>query len=161
MQSREALYIWRARYISFTIAAGGFRPALPLGNARSPNSCGRLSLNSPTRPPTKLQKGKPGKGSPRLEKKKKIGVIPYGVQGLAPSRGTGDAESLNHQIGNIFTYCVFFASISAVVGTFNPRSQDLYFILFVTYVGASAFFLFPTFIVNWVCTGGDFLRYSS
>ena len=47
----------------------------------------------------------------------------FGVQGLAPSRGTGDAESLNHQIGNIFIYCVVFASISAVVGTFylSPR----------------------------------------
>ena len=31
MQSREALYIWRALYISFTIAAGGFRPALSVG----------------------------------------------------------------------------------------------------------------------------------
>ena len=130
MQSREALYIWRARYISFTIAAGGFRPALPLGNARSPNSCGRLSLNSPTRPPTKLQRENQARVLPawkkRKKKKKGIGVIPYGVQGLAPSRGTGDAESLNHQIGNISIYCVVFASISAVVGTFYPSPREVW-----------------------------------
>ena len=44
----------------------------------------------------------------------------YGVQGLAPSRETGDAESLYHQIVNISIYCVVCASLSAVVGTFYP-----------------------------------------
>ena len=40
-------------------------------SARSPNSRGRLSLNLTTGPATKHPKGKPGKGSPRLEKIKK------------------------------------------------------------------------------------------
>ncbi len=44
---------------------------MPFRNARSPNSRGRLSLNLTTGPATKHQKGKPGKGSPRLEKKEK------------------------------------------------------------------------------------------
>ena len=60
------------------LSSWGVRPALSSGggeatirNARSPNSRGRLSFNLTTRPATKHQKGKPGKGSPRLEKKRK------------------------------------------------------------------------------------------
>jgi hypothetical protein len=47
-----------------------------------------------------------------------------GVQGLAPSRETGDTESLDHQIVNISIYCVVFASLSAVVGTLYPSPRE-------------------------------------
>ena len=42
-QSREALYIWPALYISFAIAAGGFRPALSIGEVS-------LAVEMPGRP---------------------------------------------------------------------------------------------------------------
>ena len=76
-------------YISFSIAAGGnpacafFRRGEPArGNARSPNSRGRLSLNSQTRPPTKLKEKRTGvlpvpkkrkRKKKKKEKKKVIG----------------------------------------------------------------------------------------
>ena len=60
------------------LSSWGVRPALSSGggeatirNARSPNSRRRLGLNLTTGPATKHQKGKPGKGSPRLEKERK------------------------------------------------------------------------------------------
>ena len=60
---------------------GGVHPAPTSGavkqpsecrSARSPNSRGRLSLNLTRGPATKHQKGKSGKGSPRLKKKRKV-----------------------------------------------------------------------------------------
>ena len=78
MQSRKALFILSIITIFPLLSSWGVHPALTSGggeanvrNARSPNSRGRLSLNLTTGPATKHQKGKPGKGSPRLEKIKK------------------------------------------------------------------------------------------
>ena len=53
------------------LSSWGVRSSSFFRSARSPNSRGRLSLNLTTGPATKNQKGKPGKGSPRLEKIKK------------------------------------------------------------------------------------------
>ena len=53
------------------LSSWGVRSSSFFRSARSPNSRGRLSLNLTTGPATKHQKGKPGKGSPRLEKIKK------------------------------------------------------------------------------------------
>ena len=131
-QSREALFLLRISTIFPLLSSWGVRPAPSSGaikhcrSARSPSSRGRLSLNLTTGPATKHQKGKPGKGSPRLEKikkrKSKLGL--YGVQGLASSRRTGDAESLHHQMGDMSIYCVVFANLSAVVGAFCPSPRE-------------------------------------
>ena len=43
-----------------------------------------------------------------------------------PPVKTGDTESLDHQIVNISIYCVVFASISAVVGTFYPSPREVW-----------------------------------
>ena len=72
-----------SQYIAFALyslcyCCWGSRPALSSGgdetafrNARSPNSCSRLSLNLITGPQTKHQKGKNGRGRPPPEKKEK------------------------------------------------------------------------------------------
>ena len=75
MQSRKALFLLHhnisfAKQLGDTIALSSGGGEATVRNARSPNSRGRLSLNLTTGPATKHQKGKSGKGSPRLEKKK-------------------------------------------------------------------------------------------
>ena len=72
-----------SQYIAFALyslcyCCWGSRPALSSGgdetafrNARSPNSCSRLSLNLITGPQTKHQKGKTDGADPRPKKKKK------------------------------------------------------------------------------------------
>ncbi len=60
-----------AKQLGGTIALSSGGGKATIRNAQSPNSRGRLSLKLTTGPATKHQKGKPGKGSPRLEKKKK------------------------------------------------------------------------------------------
>ena len=91
-----------SQYIAFALyslcyCCWGSRPALSSGgdetafrNARSPNSCSRLSLNLITGPQTKHQKGKTDGADPRPKKKKKkekrssgviwwwVFVIPFG-----------------------------------------------------------------------------------
>ncbi len=75
-QSREAL-----NHVAYTIAAGGSGPRFRDGAVKQPskmpgrpNSRGSLSLNSPTGPATKKQKGKTRQGfSPPGKKKKKSG----------------------------------------------------------------------------------------
>ena len=63
------------------LSSWGVRSSSFFRSARSPNSRGRLSLNLTTGPATKNQKGKPGKGSPRLEKKSKKKKEKWKVEG--------------------------------------------------------------------------------
>ena len=67
-QSRKTLFLLRISTIFPLLSSWGVRSSSFFRSARSPNSRGRLSLNLTTGPATKHQKGKPGKGSPRLEK---------------------------------------------------------------------------------------------
>ncbi len=90
-QSRKALFLLHHN-ISFAKQLGGTSSSF-FRSARSPNSCGRLSLNLTTGPATKNQKGKPGKGSPRLEKKEKKGKW-KGRMKMVAVVGSGDVRRL-------------------------------------------------------------------
>ena len=78
-QSREALFLLRISTIFSLLSSWGCVQLLLQGAVKQPSevpdrptlAAGRLSLNLTTGPATKHQKGKPGKGSPRLEKSKK------------------------------------------------------------------------------------------
>ena len=102
MQSRKALFLLRIITIFPLLSSWGVRPALSSGggeatirNARSPNSRGRLSLNLTTGSATKHQKGKPGKGSPRLEKeKRKVEEKWKGEMKMVVVVGSGDVRRL-------------------------------------------------------------------